>query len=98
MRESSPTLRKPITNTLTVKPKTAKVKYKKLKKKKQTVARYKVMTVSNPQGKVTYKLTGVKRGKSKKFSSFVVGVTSAGPDGKFKSGDDITTWPKDIKK
>ena len=36
--------------------------------------------------------------KSKTFSSFVVGVTSAGPDGKFKSGDDITTWPKDIKK
>ena len=37
-------------------------------------------------------------GKSTKFTSFVVGVTSAGPDGKFKSGDDITTWPKDIKK
>lgn len=37
-------------------------------------------------------------GKSKQLSSFVVGVTSAGPDGKFKSGDDITTWPKDIKK
>jgi len=37
-------------------------------------------------------------GKSRRFSSFVVGVTSAGPDGKFKSGDDITTWPKDIKK
>lgn len=70
VRESSPTLRKPITNTLTVKPKTAKVKYKKLKKKKQTVARYKVMTVSNPQGKVTYKLAGVKRGKSKKYKKY----------------------------
>lgn len=37
-------------------------------------------------------------GKSSRFSSFVVGVTSAGPDCKFKSGDDITTWPKEIKK
>jgi len=37
-------------------------------------------------------------GKTRKFSSYAVGVTSAGPDGKFKTGDDITTWPKDIKK
>ncbi len=37
-------------------------------------------------------------GKSLQFKSFVVGVTSAGPDGKFKTGDDITTWPKDIGK
>ena len=58
------------TNTLSVKPKTAKVKYKKLRKKKQTVARSKVMTVSNPQGNVTYKLIGVKRGKSKKYKKY----------------------------
>jgi hypothetical protein len=58
------------TNTLSVKPKTAKVKYKKLRKKKQTVSRSKVMTVSNPQGKVTYKLIGVKRGKSKKYKKY----------------------------
>ena len=57
-------------NTLSVKPKTATVKYKKLKKKKQTVARAKVMNVSNAQGKVTYKLTGVKRGKSKKYKKY----------------------------
>ena len=57
-------------NTLSVTPKTAKVKYKKLKKKKQTVARAKVMNVSNAQGKVTYKLTGVKRGKSKKYKKY----------------------------
>ena len=37
-------------------------------------------------------------GKSRRLISFVVGVTSAGPDGEFKTGDDITTWPKDIKK
>lgn len=37
-------------------------------------------------------------GKSSRFSSFVVGVTSAGPDGKYNTGDDITTWPKEMKK
>ncbi len=57
-------------NTLSVTPKTAKVKYKKLKKKKQTVARSKVMNVQYAQGKVTYKLTGVKRGKSKKYKKY----------------------------
>ena len=57
-------------NTLSVKPKTAKVKYKKLRKKKQTVARSKVMTVSNPQGNVKYSLVTVKRGKSKKYKKY----------------------------
>jgi len=37
-------------------------------------------------------------GKSSRFSSFVVGVTSAGPDGKYNTGDDVTTWPKEMKK
>lgn len=60
----------PFENTLTVSPKTAKVKYKKLRKKKQTVARSKVMNVQYAQGKVTYKLTGVKRGKSKKYKKY----------------------------
>ena len=60
----------PYDNTLTVTPKTAKVKYKKLRKKKQTVARSKVMNVQYAQGKVTYKLTGVKRGKSKKYKKY----------------------------
>ncbi|MBR5181792.1 MAG: hypothetical protein IKW88_06020 [Clostridiales bacterium] len=57
-------------NTLSVAPKTAKVKYKKLKKKKQTVKRAKVMNVNNAQGNVTYKLTAVKRGKSKKYKKY----------------------------
>ncbi len=60
----------PYDNTLTVAPKTAKVKYKKLRKKKQTVSRSKVMNVQYPVGKVTYKLTGVKRGKSKKYYKY----------------------------
>ncbi len=57
-------------NTLTAKGKTAKVKYKKLRKKARTVSRAKVLTVSNAQGNVTYKLTGVKRGKSKKYKKY----------------------------
>ena len=35
---------------------------------------------------------------SGRFKSFVVGVASDGPDMKPHTGDDITTWPKDIKK
>lgn len=50
-------------NTLKVTGKTAKVKYKKLRKKKQNVARSKVMAVSWPQGKVTYKLLSVNKKK-----------------------------------
>ena len=57
-------------NPLTASGRTAKVKYKKLRKKKQTVARAKVMNVSKAQGNVTYKLTGVKRGKSKKYKKY----------------------------
>ena len=47
----------PYDNSLKVTPKTAKVKYKKLRKKKQTVARSKVMNVQYAKGKVTYMLT-----------------------------------------
>ena len=36
--------------------------------------------------------------QSSRLRSFVVGVTSDGPDMKPNTGDDITTWPKDIKK
>ena len=57
-------------NTLTVSGKTAKVKYKKLRKKAQTVGRSKVLAVSNAQGKVTYSLVSVKRGKSKKYKKY----------------------------
>lgn len=52
-------------NKLTLKPKTAKIKYKKLKKKAQTIKRAKMMTVSKKYGKVTYQLTGVKKGNKK---------------------------------
>lgn len=57
-------------NTLSVKGKTAKVKYKKLRKKAQTVGRSKVMTVSNAQGKIAYSLATVKRGKSTKYKKY----------------------------
>ena len=56
--------------TLTVTPKTVKVKYKKLKKKAQTVACSKAMTVSNAQGALKYSLVSVKRGKSKKYKKY----------------------------
>ena len=42
-------------NTLSVKPKTGTVKYKALKKKNQTLAVTKVLTVTKNKGKVTYK-------------------------------------------
>ena len=61
----------PVPNTLfSVKPKTAKVKYKKLKKKKQIVARSRVLTVSNAKGNLKYSLVKVKRGKSKKYKKY----------------------------
>lgn len=50
-------------NTLTVKAKKPVVKYKNLKKKKQTIALKKAMTVSGVQGTVTYKLSSAKKGK-----------------------------------
>lgn len=59
-----------IDNPMTVKSKTAKLKYKKLKKKAQTVANSKVMTVRNAQGSLNYSLVSVKRGKSKKYKKY----------------------------
>ena len=60
-----------LNNTLIAKGgKTAKVKYKKLRKKAQTVTRSKVMTVSGAQGNVTYSLASVKRGKSTKYKKY----------------------------
>lgn len=61
----------PVPNTLfSVKPRTTKVKYKKLRKKKQKVARSRVMTVSNVKGTLKYSLVKVKRGKSKKYKKY----------------------------
>ena len=59
-------------NTLSVKGKTAKVKYKKLRKKKQTVSRAKMMTVSGGQGKLTYKILSV----NKKKTSFKINAST----------------------
>lgn len=52
-------------NPLKVKGKKVIVKYKKLKKKAQTVKRTKAMSVSKAQGKVTYKLVSVNKARSK---------------------------------
>ena len=57
-------------NFIAVAPKTAKVKYKKLKKKAQTVTGSKVLTVSGFKGDLNYSLVGVKRGKSKKYKKY----------------------------
>lgn len=54
-------------NTMTAKGKTVKLKYKKLKKKAQTIARSKAITVSKAQGTQTYKLVSVKKAKFKKY-------------------------------
>ena len=42
-------------NTITVKGKKKTIKYKKLKKKKQSIARKKVITIKNAKGTITYK-------------------------------------------
>jgi hypothetical protein len=54
-------------NTMTAKGKTVTLKYKKLKKKTQTIARSKAITVSKTQGTQTYKLASVKKAKFKKY-------------------------------
>ena len=59
--------KEPQNNTLSVRGKKTKLKAKKLKKKSQKVARGKVMTVRNPQGKVTYKLLKVSKSRYKKY-------------------------------
>ena len=54
-------------NTMTAKGKTVKLSYKKLKKKAQTIARSKAVTLSKAQGTQTYKLASVKKSKFKKY-------------------------------
>lgn len=68
-----------LSNTLNAKGgKTAKVKYKKLRKKAQTVTRSKVMTIGNAQGNIKYSLVSVKRGKSKKYKKYFKISTTSG--------------------
>ena len=58
-------------NTLSVKPKTATVKYNKLKKKTQKLAATKVIKfVNKGQGKLSYKLVSAKKGK-KNFKKYI---------------------------
>ena len=58
-------------NTLNAKPKTATVKYNKLKKKTQKLAATKVINfVNKGQGKLSYKLVSAKKGK-KNFKKYI---------------------------
>ena len=57
----------PKNNTLTVRTRNAKLKARKLKKKAQKISRSKVMTVSNAQGSLSYKLVSVSRSRYKKY-------------------------------
>ncbi|MBQ1407466.1 MAG: leucine-rich repeat domain-containing protein [Eubacterium sp.] len=54
-------------NPMTVKSKTATVKYSKLRKKSQTIKKSKAYTIRNAKGKVTYKLSSVSKSKFKKY-------------------------------
>ncbi len=57
-------------NPMTLKAKTVKIKYSKLKKKAQSIKRAKGFSVSRAEGKVAYKLVSAKKGKKsfkKKF-------------------------------
>ena len=56
-------------NPISVNGKTATVKYKKLKKKAQTVSAASVMSVWNAKGKVTYSLSSVSKAKYRKYFS-----------------------------
>lgn len=64
------TVRKNSTLKVTVKAKTVKVSYRKLKKKAKVIKRRKILTVSKSHGKVSYKIVSVKRGKSTKYRKY----------------------------
>ena len=95
---------------MTVKGKTAAVKYSAVKKKAQTVAAKNAFTVSKAQGKVTYKKTGgnknitvssagkltVKKGLKKGSYPVKVKVTAAGSDN-YKSASKTVTATVKVK-
>ena len=75
-------------NTVTVKGKTVKVKYKKLRKKAQAISRSKVLTIANAKGTLSYSLVTVKRGKSKKYKKYF----------KINAANGIVTVKKKLRK
>ena len=97
-------------NPMTVKGKTATVKYSAVKKKAQTVKAGQAFTVSKAQGKVTYKKTGgdknitvssagkltVKKGTKKGTHTVKVKVTAAG-NGSYKAGSKTVTVTVKVK-
>jgi hypothetical protein len=98
-------------NTMTLKGKTVKIKYKKLKKKTQTLAVSKVLTVTRAQGKVTYKKVSgnkkisvasngtvtVKKKLKKGSYRVTVRVTAAG-NKYFKNATKTVTFTINVKK
>ena len=98
-------------NILKVKGKTVSVKYKKLKKKAQTIAKKKAFKISDAKGKITFKkISGnkkisinkksgkitVKKGLKKKTYKVKILVMAAGDD-KFESGQEIVTVKIKVK-
>ena len=59
--------KEPQNNTLSVRGRKVSVKAKKLKKKAKKLSRGKVMIVSNPQGRLSYKLLKVSKSRYKKY-------------------------------
>ena len=98
-------------NTMTLKGKTVKIKYKKLKKKAQSFAISKVLTVTRAQGKVTYKKVSgnkkisiasngtvtVKKRLKKGSYKVTVKVTAAG-NKYFKNATKTVTFTINVKK
>ena len=54
-------------NTLRVTGKTAKLKYRKLKRKARTVSRSKILKISQPQGSLSYRIVSVSKSKYRKY-------------------------------
>ena len=97
-------------NTLKVKTKTVTVKYKKLKKKAQTITKKKAFAITDAKGNVSFKKVSgdkkisinkngkitVKKGLKKKTYKIKVVVTAAGDD-KFESGSKTVTVKIKVK-
>ena len=51
----------------------------------------------NDAGKGNWQQTGLGRSKLNNGSQFTVGVRSAGPDRRWDTEDDISTWPEEVE-
>lgn len=48
-------------------------------------------------GNLEWRQTGLGKAKLENQSQFTVGVRSAGPDRRWDTGDDISTWPEEVE-